>query len=313
MRGLLTTLLLMLTLTVGSLLAQALNTQNELILSAPLDKESLARLLSVKNTTNKAVSIEKLVLTGDMAAAFHLSTAITFPLSIPANDSVELAFTFKPLEKAGMHKAILEVYSPAFESGKNDVNLYGLASAGLTPEQEPPLQMILQALGYKINVGTQQNDIGMLAEPMGEEIIVSHFRSASQKAVIIKPLARYSAREDVPFGIFYEDNGQIKYLKTATLSDYYLQHHTLFPRLSSGKTYTPSVEQAFGIFASNAKKAVYTDETLNPEMEHACRIYPLRDRAGNKLENAFILCFEEGDNSDFQDYVFLIENVIPLP
>ena len=313
MRGLLTTLLLMLTLSVGTLFAQALNTQNELILSAPLNKESLARLLSVKNTTNKAVSLEKLVLTGDMATAFHLSTAVTFPLSIPANDSVQLAFTFKPLEKAALYKAILEVYSPAFESGKSNVNLYGLATAGLTPEQEPSLHMILQALGYKINVGTQQNEIGMSAEPMGEEMKVSRFRSSSQKPIIIKPLARYSAQEDVPFGIFYEDGGQIKYLKTATLSDYYLQHHTLFPRLSSGKTYTAAIVQAFGIFASNAKKAVYTDKSLNPEMHHACRIYPLRDRAGNKLENAFILCFEEGDNSDFQDYVFLIENVVPLP
>ncbi len=42
------------------------------------------------------------------------------------------------------------------------------------------------------------------------------------------------------------------------------------------------------------------------------RTYPLKDRAGVAIANAYLVCFEEAANGDYQDYVFTLSNVTPV-
>ena len=46
-------------------------------------------------------------------------------------------------------------------------------------------------------------------------------------------------------------------------------------------------------------------------MAHATRIYPVKDRAGQLVPNAYLVTFEDATNGDYQDYVFLLTNVRP--
>jgi hypothetical protein len=42
------------------------------------------------------------------------------------------------------------------------------------------------------------------------------------------------------------------------------------------------------------------------------RIYPVEGKDGSPLPSTFLICIEEAKNGDYNDYVFLIENVIPI-
>jgi hypothetical protein len=46
---------------------------------------------------------------------------------------------------------------------------------------------------------------------------------------------------------------------------------------------------------------------------HRYRIWPLKDRAGNPVANAYLLALEEASNDDYQDMIFTISNVKPAP
>src|SRR5205085_9105294 len=44
----------------------------------------------------------------------------------------------------------------------------------------------------------------------------------------------------------------------------------------------------------------------------ATRIYPLKDKTGNRINNTYLLCFEEAKNGDYNDYVFVLKNIVPI-
>ena len=43
------------------------------------------------------------------------------------------------------------------------------------------------------------------------------------------------------------------------------------------------------------------------------RTYPLKNRAGQLVPNSYLVGFEEAANGDYQDFVFVLENVVPVP
>ncbi len=296
------------------LIGQKLLVPEKLVLSAPLKKECLPVRLEIKNTDDKSIVLQKLLIKGRQATDFHLTTPLTFPLTINAGDSLELGFTFKPNEKTGIHNAILEVYSPDAKDNLIKVKLSGLAAQGIEGENEPSLFLILKTLGYNINIGGDQLKLGTLDSLIGDEIKVSQFIAASKnKRVSLLPVARYSPPEQVPFGYFSEVDNQLKYEKVGTLSAEYLQHQSLYPRLASGKTTFNPKENSFGIFVSTSSHVTYTKSSLNTGVEHACRVYPIKDASGKVVENQYLVCFEEAKNGDYQDFVFILENVRPSP
>lgn len=290
---------------------QSLSVSKKLILSAPVTKESLVRSIYIKNTGSREASVTQLLIRGRHATDFHLNTAITFPLSIPAEDSVELSFTFTPKEKVGILSSTLQINAAAFDDGQALVQLIGLANKGMEGENEPSLHTILETLGYSIDIGGTALKLGTEDSLIGDEIKLNKFVKASNEKVQIIPVARFSPKGQVPFGYYQEKDSQLMYNKVGTLSDGYLQHQSLFPELTSGKTSFAPDKGSFGIFISTNTHATYTDYALNTEVEHACRVYPLKDSEGNIIEHHYLICFEEATNGDYQDFVFVISNVSP--
>jgi hypothetical protein len=37
----------------------------------------------------------------------------------------------------------------------------------------------------------------------------------------------------------------------------------------------------------------------------------MKNRLGQPAENSYLICFEDASNGDYQDYVFVLSNVIP--
>jgi hypothetical protein len=100
-------------------------------------------------------------------------------------------------------------------------------------------------------------------------------------------------------------------------------NRTLFPPLDAGakETFDPG-STPFGIFAESQANVAslgtdgrfYQEDTLNDDQGnvqpvHRLRVYPLKDRAGKPIANAFLVGCEEASNSDYQDYVFVISGV----
>jgi hypothetical protein len=46
---------------------------------------------------------------------------------------------------------------------------------------------------------------------------------------------------------------------------------------------------------------------------HRYRTYPLKDRSGNPIANSYLIVLEEATNDDFQDMIFTLSNVTPVP
>ncbi len=73
----------------------------------------------------------------------------------------------------------------------------------------------------------------------------------------------------------------------------------------------------FGLYTTSPTHTSYTADDWNlllssGKAAHATRIYPAKDASGKPLANTYIVCYEEAQNGDYQDYVFVIRNVKPL-
>jgi hypothetical protein len=79
--------------------------------------------------------------------------------------------------------------------------------------------------------------------------------------------------------------------------------------VSFAGTYTPVISSG---------DYMYTDDRLNviagpdggiAQGVHRARVYPLKDRTGTAVPNAYLIGWEEAANGDYQDYVFILSNV----
>jgi hypothetical protein len=182
---------------------------------------------------------------------------------------------------------------------------------GYEGSNEPPLQTVVNTLGYKINVGWTNLSGGIQTSMKGEEVPVQFFEKAGDGPVSITPVARYSPNQELPFG-FYTNNGAVDLTLVGKLSGVFGQHNALFPQIVAGSDqFTP--QAAFGLYVVGLENRLsYTQDALNasgPAL-HAVRTYPLKDRQGNLVANSYLVCFEDASNGDYQDYVFVLKNVI---
>jgi hypothetical protein len=138
-------------------------------------------------------------------------------------------------------------------------------------------------------------------------------------------VARYSPFEAAPFGYYTGPNPAVVLHPLGTLSEGpadNVANRTLFPPLDPGSMteFDPGTE-SFGIYAESAANVpslgpdgrFYQEAGLNGDQSgvlpiHRVRVYPLKNRAGEVINNRFLLATEEANNSDYQDYVFLLSN-----
>jgi len=230
--------------------------------------------------------------------------------SFEATSPTHIRVTFDPKGEAGDFHAALQ------DEAGLVVPLHGLGTKALEGENEAPLFRVARALALPVDIGADTLITPKDGKPIGSGIVATHFRPVGGKPVVMTPLARYSPPWKLPFGLYWDEGGQRKQLEAGCLDDSSVVkdgHQRLFPPVVGGKTVSLNPPGSFGIYTISPTHTAYSDPSLNEGNEksipQALRVYPVKEILGRPLENAYFLCFEEAKNGDYQDYVFLIENV----
>ncbi|MBC7828301.1 MAG: DUF1080 domain-containing protein [Chitinophagaceae bacterium] len=237
---------------------------------------------------------------------------------IPGTNQVKIVLSFTPkADFIGVARATIQITKSLKTVG--EFKLTGLSSAGLEGENEPPLSHILDAFGYRTDIGWKSLANHCRPELTGDELSASLFQKAGVGEVEMIPIARYSPDFTLPFGYYTDEKeGPSKHkLGVLSTASKYPEHQTLFPSLASGKSSFDPGKKIFGFYASGSSHDAYSEDVWNMLLYpgnavHATRIFPLKDANGNSIKNSFLLCFEEAKNGDYNDYVFLVKNISPV-
>ncbi len=296
----------------------------------------------VKNTTTAAVStpdvvtitnagVDPLTINGATFAganpgAFALNNPPSFPVTLNQGEQLLLAPQFTPGNNpsgstgAADLSAVLQINSDDADAPTVEVGLFGLSASGLQGNKEPTLQQVLNTLGYGIDAGFTTLTSNTSNFPIGDETLTSLFQKAGPGDVGMTVVARYSPDELLPYGYYIPDGTQTPPLSQVAVIDTdgngnnISWEQTLFPQIQAGgaTTFDPG-NNSFGLYvdSNTFNRTSYTQDDLNTGIPHATRIYPLKDRAGNPVPNAYIIGYEDASNGDYQDYVFVLTNVEP--
>jgi hypothetical protein len=285
------------------------------VLSSIKGQHSKSVEIIYKNT-NEQLNNVSVSMEGVNADFFKLES--TIPTKIDTNQSLIFLVSFHPkVNFIGIVQAKLILkYN---NNSKIIFPLRGLSTKALEGKNEPPLAEVVNALGYKTNLGW--TSLGNHTKPdlQGEEIAVSMFKKAGSGSVDMIPVARYSPPFELPFGYYTVGDSIPKLYEVGILanSESYPEHQTLFPAVKNGSNNFDPNYEVFGFYTTSPSHDAFSEDIWNAKLfkehvAHACRIYPVKDDSEQILENQYLVCFEEAKNGDYQDYVFLVRNIKPI-
>jgi hypothetical protein len=225
--------------------------------------------------------------------------------------------------------------APAQDDGATVLRASLAASAGASPvsfyalvltyvELEPTFGQILDAFPeWKSNLPASiRNDAnpnpGTLpgVQAGTDEVAASTFtRANAGMPVELRPIARFSPPGQVPFGWHAPGNAAMR-TTVGTMAEMNDPHtndksRLLLPPLASGgTTFEPS--GAFSIFMEpSGVGTLSSDDAEGFDGAHRIKIWKLRDADDTVIPNAYLVGGEGAANGDYQDYVFVLTNVIP--
>ncbi|MGP9633681.1 carbohydrate-binding protein [Halomonas sp. AOP43-A1-21] len=249
---------------------------------------------------------------------------------------VTVRFIANDPNDASLYEASLIINSSDADEGEKVIQLAGLAQNQSESGQEPLVQEIINAFGYTTNVAEGQMNKGGLVEANGDEILAPYFQRAEGSSPIkISQLAAYHTQGDVARLFIHDVDSRNR--------DEILAHdeadgQTLLPRtLNNGNQLTITTldrDAPFGFFAEISGRQGYIswsdpdanlyEDTIdaigNPGTNlnwdasdgHLIRVYIAKDAAGNVIPDTYIVIQDyAGVNYDYNDNIFLVENVTP--
>jgi hypothetical protein len=284
-----------------------LSNKSHVALSAVKDKPARAAKFTVKNPLDQALPAA-LSIEGADATAFSATSPTT---TLGAGESMEITVRFHPSRGAGRYSATLRI-------GATHVSLQGIGLAAFEGKNEPPLQEIVHAFGIPLDVGGGKLELDTKADTIGSSVDVRYFTKAGEGKVRITPLARFSPPGATPFGMVAKGGtALLEAGKLATSEQVADAHQCLFPPLEGG---AESIEieppaEGFAFYLNAHQYVSFTDPKLPTQAKIArtARVYPASRLAGRDLKDAYLVGFEEAANGDYQDALFLLENVKPVP
>lgn len=271
-------------------------------------KQTMSATLNGEQPTDTA----EVMVSNDGAEAVAVTAAVTGthadqfsvqgPGTIPAGGEATLEITFDPTGTPGTRTATVELTTP--EGGSATVAIRALAFTGQEGGEEPTLAQVVDALDMDIDVGWTTLSGGTQPEAKGDEVLEPLLQRAGDGPVTMTPVAAFAPQEDLPFGWYAAADGAVTTNEVGSIADGQLQ--TLYPELGSGGTSFDPGSEAFGLYydSNTFNRIGYTEDFRNDSGGlHRARIYPL---SGNR----FLVGFEDASNGDYQDYVFVLDNVV---
>lgn len=295
-----------------------------------------------------AVSVTALALGGAQAALFQITPPTLPAMLAPGADlpvTVQLmtngATLPPPPTDKNLGSTLVEATLTAtMGSGASTASVYGLVL--IQANYEPTLGQILTTLGYKLNVGMAQNNwnpnTSMNAETLPgieagtDEVAAPYFVKAGTGSVTMSVVARFSPEGILPYGWFPKGMtttrntvGTMSMITDVQTSN---KARMVLPPLATGSatSFDPGTTP-FGLWVYSDQKAETWNEGGNPVNGdydysvdalnvpaftppiHRYKSYPLKDATGAPVADSYLVAVEEAANGDYQDYVFLVQNV----
>jgi hypothetical protein len=236
------------------------------------------------------------------------------PMTVPAKGSVSVDLSLGPPADAppGLKRGVLRFQTGSSVEDGPAADLFALVTRGREPEAEPPLQEVIESLGYAIDVGGRTLKIPPGAK--GDEVTVPFFQRARKAPVAINPVARFSAGGRLPFGYFLKGaSSSVDDLRRlAVLAED--QNHTLNPLVEPGgfTSFDPG-ETHFGIWMGPDEHVIYSEDRRNKGKQRGqARVFPLKARGGAPIADGYLIAFGDEARGDYQDVVFVLWNVKPV-
>ena len=178
---------------------------------------------------------------------------------------------------------------------------------------------MVEALGFAVDVAARAAPDLQTApadHADSDEVPVQLFQRASTAPVAaLNPVARFSRTVPLPFGHYEAKRrrGRDAHEMAQLVSG---QNQMLNPDLEAGRqtSFDPGAA-AFGLWVKAPAIARSTPRSTATAAtnKHAARVFPLRARGGAPVPNAYLVAFEESNDGDYQDVVFVLWNVKPAP
>jgi hypothetical protein len=199
------------------------------------------------------------------------------------------------------------------------IYLHGLWQYRAEGDWEPDLQKILTNLNFRTNVGFKYFDNhanGEYVIPNSDEVAVAYFLRADDRfGVKITQLAAYHAfnslNEDDELKYFFKNQSHVeKLFKNEPGAAQCILPKMLFGASADFNSFYPI--NAFGFVIGTSS----TDRAKNFKNKLGIRVWKALDFKGNQIADTYILgCDFIGQartNYDYQDNVYLVQNVKPL-
>ncbi|NJB86502.1 hypothetical protein GGR26_002270 [Lewinella marina] len=271
--------------------------------------------LTISNTGQQDLHVTSVLLTGVFATQFSFTGPETVTLPPGQSQAYTVHYAPNPDNSAPGHQPAELVFNSDGNLGAPfRIGLHGLKTLGYGGANEPPLQEVVDVVGVTIDVGWTDLTTDPQAPSLGDEVAVEWFAAAGAGPVLVRPLARYSSAESLPFGYFTHTGGQVSGTEVGVAASSLAESQTLFPELSGGGTsFTPPADPfGFYVFSAAGNQHTYSEQALNGAGTHRVRVYPVLDRDGKPVADHFLICFDIDGDGDYQDYVLQAENVVPF-
>ena len=269
--------------------------------------------VTARNLIDRPVTITSIKVVGAAAPWFALQGLPALPATVPAKGSVSVELALQPPADAtpGSGRAVLRFQTGVAAEDGPAADLSALVTSGREPDAEPPLQQIIETLGYAVDVGGPGLRLPEPPAATGDQVTGTLFQRAREAPVAINPVARFSSDGRVPFGYYLPGASPTKAdpRRLAVLAE--AQHQTLNPLIEPGgfTSFNPG-ETRFGIWMGPDKRVTYSEPGRNRgKTRGLARIYPLKARGGAAIPDAFLVAFGEAARADYQDVVFVLWNV----
>jgi len=124
-------------------------------------------------------------------------------------------------------------------------------------------------------------------------------------------VGRYSPVETATFG-FYTAGDTSNRTELIEVVNTRANSQTLFPDFTGTSSF--NVAGTFGMYGTRrGNQFFYSEDQFNTNtgVVRAWRIYPLMDRTGMPIADAYLFTLEEASNGDYQDYMYVVFNIRP--
>jgi fibronectin type 3 domain-containing protein/regulation of enolase protein 1 (concanavalin A-like superfamily) len=273
---------------------------------------------------------------GDDSGLFKVVNAASLPDTIGVGESFDVALNFTA-PAVGIESAFLRIQSNDADRPTFDVALRGVGVPGTGGAYEPSLARILRAYQIPTIVGDGPNDSGeadtaypLNPDPSSQEVAgMQRLVKAGTGPVTFEVLAAeaINTNPSVKFGYYTPGNrGWDSKRELFTISGADAQSLQATP---NGVTSFDPGQSAFGLYTiypgfqkpqdGGLPREVFSEDALNlwdatASRRHKVRFFPLREKNGTVVPNAYIVAFEEFDTAfDSNDLVAIVRNVRPAP